>query len=70
MEQEAAGLGHFAVKRKEEERRGQLKMGLGGKKRKKREFHRGTVETNPTRHHEVVGSIHGLAQQVKDLALM
>ena len=25
--------------------------------------------TNPTRSHEVVGSIPGLAQQVKDLAL-
>ena len=25
--------------------------------------------TNPTRNHEVVGSVPGLAQQVKDLAL-
>ena len=29
----------------------------------------GTVETNPTRNHEVVGSIPGLTQWVKDLAL-
>ena len=29
---------------------------------------RGAVETNPTRNHEVVGSIPDLAQWVKDLA--
>ena len=31
--------------------------------------HRGTAEMNPTRNHEVVGSIPGLAQGVKDLVL-
>ena len=31
--------------------------------------HSGAVETNPTRNHEVVGLILGLAQWVKDLAL-
>ena len=32
-------------------------------------FRRGAAETNPTRNHEVVGSILGLAQWVKDLVL-
>ena len=31
--------------------------------------HRGTEEMNPTRNHEVAGSIPGLAQRVKDLVL-
>ena len=33
-------------------------------------MHRGAVEANLTRNHEVAGSIPGLAQGVKDLALL
>ena len=38
-------------------------------KKKKGSSHRAIAETNPTRKHEGVGLIPGLAQWVKDLAL-
>ena len=34
------------------------------------EIHHGTAEMNPTRNHEVAGLIPGLAQGVKDRALL
>ena len=42
----------------------------GKKKYKVRSSHRGAAEMNLTGNHEVVGSITGLAQWVKDLALL
>ena len=35
-----------------------------------RNSHRGAVETKPTRNHEVAGLIPGLAEWVKDLAVV
>ena len=39
------------------------------KKKKNRSSHHGAVKTNPTRNHEVAGSIPGLAWWVKDLGV-
>ena len=43
-----------------------MKDSINSSKIKNRSSRRGTVETNPTRNHEVAGLIPGLAQWVKD----
>ena len=40
------------------------------KQKKPGSSHHGTAETNPTRNHEVAGSIPGLTQWVKDLVVL
>ena len=45
-----------------------LKVLTGKKKSQLRSTHSGAAEMNPTRNPEVVGSIPGLTQSVKDLA--
>ena len=46
-----------------------MKM-LKKKKKDFRSFHHGSAEMNVTRKHEVVGSIPGLTQWVRDLVLL
>ena len=45
-------------------------MGVPGLKVSYKSSHCGAVEMNPTRNHEVAGSIAGLVQWVKELVLL
>ena len=60
--QEMRPRGHRDPKRNKAQHHPQKASHLGSS-------HRGAIETNPTRNDEVAGSIPGLAQWVKDLAL-
>ena len=50
-------------------KKGKDVVNLGIRSQQEEEFSSWHIENNPTRNHEVVGLIPGLAQWVKDLAL-
>ena len=70
---------NFFLRQKRHSQRGGRKMGVFGVPKPRgegvlkdpfRSSHCGTAETNLTRNHEVAGSIPGLTQGVRDLALL